>query len=659
MFSPEHRENQGGNNMTAKSETVDLSQLDAALESAHLPALCAAMVHLTGDKAWLRPEWAPAYDPLDRNQIGVSAEEQARLRAAAKAAIIAYLTGQAPMGPAPSPATIERMISFVAGAEIPEGYGEFLADELAIAGTSSKDPQWEAPIRQAAGQKLRVLVVGAGMSGLLAGIRLSQAGVPFQIVEKNADVGGTWLENTYPGCRVDSSNHMYSYSFEPNHFWPQHFSTQPVLLDYFRGVADRYSLKKRIRFQTSVEEMVWDQARSVWKVTLNTPIGPETTEATAVITAVGQLNRPRFPDIKGRDSFKGEAFHSAQWRHDVDLAGKRVAVIGTGASAFQFVPEIADKVASVTVFQRTPPWSLPAEHYHQDVPAGMNWLLEHLPNYDKWYRFFLFWMATDGFLAGVRADPSWNGPADTVGPDNAMFKEMLAMAIRAQVEDRPDLAEKVIPKYPFGGKRALLDNGVWLAALKRPNAQLIDTAITEITPTGIVTSDGQAHEFDVIIYGTGFHASKFLWPMKIKGRGGADLHETWAGDPKAYLGMTTPGFPNLFMIYGPNTNIVVNGSIVFFSECSVRYIVGCLRLMAERGIAALEVKREVTEAFNARIDAGNALMAWGSPNVSSWYKTENGRVSQNWPFALVDYWRATLAPDPADFALKWAAEPVV
>ncbi|MES2894572.1 MAG: NAD(P)/FAD-dependent oxidoreductase [Pseudomonadota bacterium] len=635
---------------------VDLEPLDQALETAHLPALSAALVHLTGDTGWLRPEWRPTYTPLSRGETGVPEEEQAKMRAAAKVAITAYLTGKAPMAPIPSPDVLHQMMNFVAGAEIPEGYGDFLTDELAIDGHSTKDPNWTTPELKAAARKLNVLVVGAGMSGLLSAIRLTQAGVPFEIVDKNPDVGGTWLENTYPGCRVDSSNHIYSYSFEPNHFWPQHFSTQPVLLDYFRGVASRYDIKKKVRFETVVEEMAWDDDRAVWKVRLKTPSGVEHVEANAVITAVGQLNRPRFPDIKGRESFKGPSFHSAEWRHDVDLTGKRVAVIGTGASAFQFVPEIVGKVASLSVFQRTPPWGFPVPHYHEDVPEGMNWLMEHVPFYDKWYRFWMFWMVTDGLLPMVTADPAWKGPTTAVSELNLGFREMIAAAIAAQAPDRPDLVAKIIPTYPPGGKRALLDNGVWLEALKRDNVELVTEGISEVTPTGIITADGQARDFDVIIYGTGFHASKFLWPMKIKGRQGADLHETWAGDPRAYLGMTTPGFPNLFMIYGPNTNIVVNGSIVFFSECSVRYILGCLKLLAQTGAAAMEPKREVHDAFNIKVDRGNSLMAWGAPQVTSWYKNEAGRVTQNWPFALVDYWRATLAPDPQDFVLTKSAE---
>lgn len=635
------------------------ANLEDMLKDAHLPALLTAMVHLTGDTSWLRPEWTPVYNPMDRADLGIPEERQAEARKAAAEAIRAHLGGKPLQMANPDTATLRRQMDFVAGAPIPEQYVDFLLDELTLDGRSTKDPQFEQPQLKAAARKLNVMVIGAGMSGLLAGIRLSQAGVPFQIVDKNADVGGTWFENTYPGCRVDNSNHMYSYSFEPNHLWPQHFSPQPVLLEYFRGIAAKYDLRKHIRFETLVESLAWDESRAVWRATLKGKDGrTEIVEANAVITAVGQLNRPRMPDIPGLGSFEGPAFHSAEWRHDVDLKGKRVGVIGTGASAYQFVPEIAPDVAHLTVFQRTPPWGLPAPHYHDDVPESMKWVLEHVPYFDKWYRFYLFWMTTEGFLPMVKSDPAWAGPPTAVGPENAMLREMATLSLQAQIADRPDLADKVIPQYPIGGKRAVLDNGVWIAALKRDNVSLVTDKVTEITAKGVRTADGVEHEFDVLIYGTGFQASNFLSYLKVKGRGGRDLHETWGGDAKAYLGMTVPGFPNFFITYGPNTNIVVNGSIIFFSECSVRYIVGCLKLLAETGARALEPKTAVHDDFNRRVDEANAGWAWGSPHVSSWYKNSLGRVSQNWPFGLIDYWRATLAPNPDDFVLEKTPEPV-
>jgi 4-hydroxyacetophenone monooxygenase len=634
-------------------------QLDEALESAHLPALLASLTHITGDASWLRTEWTPTYVPLSRGDPGLPAEVQDDIRSQAKAALKAYLADPKVALPAPDTATLRRMMDFVAGAPIPAEYVDFLLDELAIDGHSSKDPKFDAPKVREGARKLKVLVIGAGMSGLLTAIRLSQAGLAFEVIESNPDVGGTWLVNTYPGCRVDNSNHMYSYSFEPNHAWPQHFSPQPELLKYFRGVAAKYGVKKHIRFQTTVESATWDDAKGVWHVVVHDKAGKaETIEASAVVSAVGQLNKPRMPKVEGVESFEGPAFHSAEWRHDVDLAGKRVGVIGTGASAYQFVPEIAPKVESLTVFQRTPPWGLPVPHYHEDVPEGMKWLLETAPYYDKWYRFWLFWMTTEGFLPMVKADEGWNGPSTAVGTANLGLREMAAAALEAQIVDRPDLVPKVVPTYPVGGKRAVLDNGVWLAALKRPNVSLVTEPIERITPRGVLTADGTERQFDALIYGTGFTASSFLSGLKVTGREGRELHDVWRGDARAYLGMTVPAFPNFFIIYGPNTNIVVNGSIIFFSECAVRYIVGCLKLLAETGAKSMEPKREVHDAFNVRVDEANRGWAWGSQNVTSWYKNEFGRVSQNWPFGLIDYWRATLAPNPDDFVLSRQPEPV-
>ena len=628
------------------------AELESALAAAHLPALAAALVHLTGDASFITKANWPVYDFFGDSKVGGYGEAvQAGLRAKAKAAIEAHLAG-APLPPSPDLATIREMMDFVAGVDIPEHYAPFLMEELAMSGADPKRPDWSSPKLKAAAARLPVVIIGAGMSGLLTGIRLRQAGIPFTIIEKNAEVGGTWFENQYPDCRVDNPSHLYSYSFEPNHEWPNHFSPQPVLLSYFKGVADKHGLRQHIRFETQVEEAAWDDPSATWRVRIRGNDGKtETLTAKAVISAVGQLNQPRYPDVPGVGDFKGPSFHSARWRHDVDLAGKRVAVIGTGASAFQFVPEVAKVASHLTVFQRTPPWLAPTPDYHEPTSAAEKWLIEHMPFYGKWYRFWLFWMLTDGVYEAVKSDPTWNGGPGAVSPANAMMREMLSMAISAQAADRPDLVPNLIPAYPLGGKRVLRDDGLWIAALKRDNVELVTQPIERITATGIDTQDGEHRDFDVVIYGTGFTASEFLKTYQVKGRGGRELHDQWAGDARAYLGMTAPGFPNFFMIYGPNTNIVVNGSIIFFSECSVRYIVGCLELMAEREAQTLEVRQDVHDAFNEKVDAMNAKMAWGAPQVNSWYKNAKGRVSQNWPFPLVDYWTATLKPNPADFTL--------
>ena len=635
---------------------IESALLDDGLAEAHLPTLLMSLIHLTGDASLLTPESRAVYAPfVDFKDGGYSPELQADIRARFKAAIAAHMAG-APLPPPPSAATVRKMMDWVAGADIPDHYTPFLNEELKLDGVDAKAPVWSAPGLKDKAAAMKVLIIGAGMSGIAAGVRLQQAGVPFVIVDSNAEAGGTWVLNTYPGCRVDNPNHMYSYSFEANHAFPQYYSPQPVLRAYFQGVAERRGLREHIRFETTVETAVYDEASGHWRVTVRTRDGGrEVIEVNAVVSAVGQLNQPRYPDIEGLESFDGPSFHSARWRHDVDLTGKKVAVIGTGASAFQFVPEIAPKVAALKVFQRTPPWHAPSATYQAAVPEGVKWLIEHAPFYGKWYRFFLFWLLTDGVYDAVKGDDDWEKGGETIGQANADMRAALVDIYGAQLEGRPDLLAKAIPHYPYGGKRPLVDNGSWFSALKRDNVDLIDTGIEKITPAGVVTKDGKEHAADVLIYGTGFHASRFLWPMKIVGKGGVELADVWNGDPRAYLGMTAPGFPNFFMIYGPNTNIVINGSIIFFSECSVRYIVGCLKLLAQSGAKAMEVKRDVYDAFNIKVDAGNLKMAWGAPNVNSWYKNAAGRVTQNWPFPIVEYWQATVQPNAEDFVLTQTA----
>ncbi|MEX2081382.1 MAG: NAD(P)/FAD-dependent oxidoreductase, partial [Dehalococcoidia bacterium] len=387
---------------------------------------------------------------------------------------------------------------------------------------------------------------------------------------------------------------------------------------------------------------------------VKSPAGEETIESQALISAVGQLNRPKMPDIAGITSFEGPYFHSAQWDHSVDLTGKVVAVIGSGASASQLIPEVAIQARELKVFQRTPNYYVPVPNYHDAVPDGLQWLFRHIPGYAQWYRFWLFWTSAEGLLAMAEVAPDWQPGQPSLGPKNDELRMMLSAYLQASFADRPDLLEKVLPQYPPASKRIVLDNGIWVQALHRENVQLITELIDEVTPRGIRTSDGVEHEVDVIVYATGFQASHFLTPMKVSGRNGADLHQTWDGDARAYMGITLPQFPNFFMLYGPNTNIVVNGSIVYFSECEVQYLMACLRMLLERGATSLECKQDVHDAYNERIDAGNLRMAWGVAEVPSWYRNEKGRSAQNWPFTLLEYWKQTREANPADYVLAGA-----
>jgi len=498
--------------------------------------------------------------------------------------------------------------------------------------------------------RYEVAVVGAGMSGLLAAYRLQQAGVDFVVLEKDEQVGGTWWENTYPGCRVDNPSHNYSYSFAQRDDWPLHYSTQDVLAGYFRDFAEQHGLLAHIRFHTEVESATWSDIDHRWTVrTRRTDGTVDSLVVDAVISATGQLNRPHLPEIPGRETFAGTAFHSAQWPAGLDLAGKRVAVVGTGASAAQFIPIVAEQAAHVAIFQRTPAWFAPTPDYHAPVEEGLRWLYRHVPYYSEWNRFWIFWIMGDGQLAFVTGDPAWEPKDTAVSAMNDEMRALLTGYLEEQFAGRPDLLDKVVPSYPPGSKRGLRDNGVWAGALTRDNVELITTGIQEITPGGVVGADGRHHDVDVIVYGTGFHASKFLTPMKVTGRDGIDLHDHWGDDPSAYLGITVPHFPNLYLLYGPNTNIVINGSIIYFSECGVRYILACLRLALQHGGHALEVRDDVHHAFKQRVDDQNRQMAWGISTVNSWYKNAAGNVTQNWPFTLLEYWERTRQADVADY----------
>jgi len=633
--------------------SVSDEAIRAALADAHVPSLMLALVHLTGDLSILRSGIRPQPAFLSDPQDGIGEADQAQIREQAFQLIRAARDSGKPAVESLDESQIREMIGFVIGQAVSDDYVEFLTAELAMRGEDAYAQPKLARVDVAERSRFKVIIIGAGMSGLLSAIRLQEAGIPFEIVEKNADVGGTWSENTYPGCRVDSGNHVYSYSFRQKD-WPQYFSSQPVLRQYFSDTADAYGVRKHIRFNTEVTEARLDEASGVWRVHVRTADGvSDVLEGNVVISCVGQLNQPKMPDLPGVGSFQGPCFHSARWDHSVDLTGKRVGVIGTGGSAFQFVPHVAESAAQVTVFQRTAPWVLLNEQYFSEIPHGVHWLLNHLPYYAKWFRFSLFWKSAEGMLAAVTVDPGWNRPEQSVSEANEAFREQLMEAMRQHLGDRPDLLEICTPDYPPGAKRMLIDDGRWFSTLKRDNVALVTDDIREITPTGITCRSGATHEFDVLIYGTGFKASDFLTPMKIYGKGGVELHEAWAGEPRAFQGITFPGFPNLFCTYGPNTNIVVNSSIIFFSECEVRYILGCLAELAKRGPGAtMDVRQDVHDAYNERIDAGNRGMAWGQSSVNTWYKNASGRITQNWPFTLVEFWQQSREPDSAHYVFN-------
>lgn len=629
----------------------DDETIAAALESASVPALLMSLVHLTGETEILRGPIRPP-KVVGRMGPGMPKREKAEVRAMLLDALRDYRDRGFTLPPPPSAETIHRMMSFATGDDVPAEYVPMMREEMALDGRDARDVSWDDVPREAR-ERVRVLVIGAGMSGLLAAIRLEEHGVPYDVVEKNDAVGGTWLENSYPGCRVDVANHFYCYSFEPNPDWTEYFARQPELQAYFERCATKYGVRPHVRFRTEVVSAAWDEARSVWDVRLRGPDGREEERSyQVVLSGVGQLNRPRLPEIEGRETFAGPAFHSARWNHDVSLEGKRVGVIGTGASALQLVPEVAKQAERLYVFQRSGAWMSPNPSYHRTVPAGKRWLLRHVPYYARWYRFLLFWPASDGLLPSLIVDPAWPHQDRSVNEQNEQVRIAFTEYMKHQIGDDPELLAKVVPTYPPFVKRMLQDNGSWLGALTQEHVDLVTDPITCITPRGVELAGGRSVDLDVVVFATGFLANKFLWPMEIVGRDGARLRDVWGDDPFAYLGVTVPRFPNFFCLYGPGTNLAHAGSIIFHSECQVRYVMGCLRALLRDGRASMECREDVAAAYEKRRLEATERTVWAHRGTRSWYKNDAGRVTTVSPWRLVDYWGWTREPDLNDFELR-------
>ena len=631
---------------------ADESRLRAALAEADIAPLSMVAVQLTGDDRpldELRPHITGPWDYANTVPEAMKRAICERLIATLKD----YAAAGRPLSRRPTDDLLAKMMSVCVGEPVPDEYVPMMLEEMALGESDPKGIAWRVKPGEDTLRQFHVAVIGAGMSGLCAAVRLGEAGIPFTVFEKNETVGGTWYENRYPGCGVDTPNHFYSYSFEPNHGWPDFYSKRAELHDYFERCADNHRLRDRIRFKTEVVRADYDAARARWRLEVRTADGtPETVEANAVISAVGQLNRPKLPEIAGLADFQGPVFHTANWRHEHDLAGRRVAMIGTGASGMQVGPTVAPDVERLVIFQRSPHWVVHNPNYHRSVGGAKKWLLEHLPYYAKWYRFTLFWGFADGIHPALQVDPDWPTPEISLNAINERHRRSITRWVSREIGDDPDLLAKVIPSYPPYGKRILIDNH-WYRMLKRDNVDLVVEPIERVRADGIATTDGAWHAVDIIVLATGFHAARMIWPIEVTGRDGRRLRQIWGDDdPKAYLGITVPGFPNFFVLYGPNTNLGHGGSAIFHTECQVRYTMRCLRELLETGLGSIECRQEVHAAYNERVDRAHEAMVWTHKGMSNWYKNSRGRVITNSPWRLVDYWKMTAEPNPDEFIIR-------
>jgi 4-hydroxyacetophenone monooxygenase len=627
------------------------AEIAAALEDVSIPALLLACVHMTGDVSMLDGPLRPAGIFLNEVQGYMSEHDKAAGRALALDIIRDYRDRGCPE-PAPvEPGRLKRMMGWLVCADVPDEYVPMLLEEMELDGRDSRGTVFESD--DPARDDFPVVVIGCGQSGLLAAIRLQQAGLPYTVVEKNPGVGGTWWENSYPGARVDVGNHFYCYSFSPADHWTEFFAQQPELQAYFQSVMERHGVTDHVRFSTEVLGAVWNEDSSTWSVRVRDTTGAEETlAARAVISAVGQLNRPSVPHFAGAETFAGPAFHTARWDHGVDLTDKDVVMIGAGATGFQIAPAIANQVRSLTVFQRTAQWMFPNPNYHAPVGPGMKWAIRHLPFYGRWYRFLLFWPACDTGFAAAKVDPGWPHQQRAVSELNDLARIMFTEWITSQVGDDAGLLAKVIPDYPATGKRTLQDNGSWLKTLTRDNVELVRDGVDRIEPGAVVADGGTRFSADVLIYATGFHVNDMLAPLEIIGRDGVDLRTSWGERPAAYLGITVPGFPNFFCLYGPGTNLASGGSLIFHSECEVRYIMGCLDLLIRSEKKAMEPRRDSYQRWYQRCQAELKTLVWSQPSIEhSFYKNAQGDIHSLSPWRLVDYWAWTRVPDPDDFVI--------
>lgn len=625
--------------------------LDEALAGGDIAPLLMVLVHLSGEAEWLDRLAPHIKGPWNFHEAAPD-ELRAALRSRLREVLLDYAQSGRPLPAEPPAHLLHRMLSVGVGAEVPAEYLPLIREETVVDAPDPKTVQWRRDVPAARRAAFRTGIIGAGVSGLLMAIKLKEAGLPFTIFEKNDAVGGTWYENDYPGCGVDTPNHFYSLSFEPNHDWPEHFSKRDQLWRYLEGIADKYGLRPNLHLNTSVIAARYDEAAALWRVTTRNAEGREEIhEFEALVGAVGTISRPVIPPITGVEDFQGPLFHTARWDHNVALDGKRVAMIGTGASGMQAGPSMAPRLGHFTIFQRQAHWAVHNANYHAVVTEAKKAALKHIPFYAKWYRFQLLWASADGMHASLHKDPNWAQPAQSLNATNQKLREDIIRYIKTQIGNRTDLLEKVVPPYPPYGKRMLRDNG-WYKMLTAPHVELVTNPIARIVKDGVETTDGRHHPADVIIMATGFDGAKALGSFEIFGRGGVSVREIWGeDDPRAFLGITVPHFPNFFMLYGPGTNLAHGGSAMFHSECQVRYIMQAIREVVESGARSIEIREDRCAAYNDFLDATHEWMVWTHPGVGSWYKNKAGRVVTNSPFRLVDYRRMTEKLDPADYVI--------
>lgn len=637
-------------------------RVEAGVAEANIPTLLLTLVQLTGDRSWLSERYriSRPVGVSDNDTGGLSPEVQGEIRTSALHAIRRHLAGEPVAWREPGPDDVIELLEFAIGEPIPVEYGPMLVDDMRAAAidTTPGSVSDDMSRLDGAGAVLknmvnpppgfRVGIIGAGISGLTAAMALELAGIDYHVLEAHQSVGGSWLENRYPGAGVDTPVHLYSWP-GLRHEWPRYFALRDDVMGYLQRVAKEQVAADRITFGARVLEASFDEEHSNWRLKTNeSGIANEHT-FDVLISAVGLFNTPSEPKLPGADEFTGQVFHTARWPDDLDLSGLRVAVIGSGASAMQVVPAIADDVEKLYVVQRTPQWIAPFEKFHQPVPDAVRDLMDIVPEYAWWYRVRLMWMFNDRFWDSLEVDPDWPHQARSINRSNDGTRRYFLSYIEDELRDRPDLLAKVVPTYPPYVKRILFDNG-WYRALRKTSVELVDEGVVALDRNGVVTSSGTTHPVDVVVYATGFEAVKFLSTFTLIGRDKVTIRDVWGDDDaRAYLGTVVPGFPNFFCMYGPNLQAGHGGSFMTTAGAQVTYIMSLLDQMFRNQIASVDCRQEVCDDYNDRVDQANATRIWTHPGATNYYRNARGRVVVNRAFKNLDYWEWTRVADLEEF----------